>query len=320
MPNCVICNKALSHGAFSLKDKYELTGHTFICKECAGKIGITNLFGAGMYTAEKAKKKYFEMYPDSGLVPIEKQHVSNEVVAQYLMAGDKQGAVDYIMNTGQLGYIDAEAHVIRVQRAIDDYNKKLVQEKDDAFIEKIKSIRAVDYSDSYKGEAKYLRRIMHNNEQLIYVVTGRIKRQHDPEEHPGWLMALTDKRIVLLQKGLASYNCFNIPLEEVSRVLSGSGLLTAAISIYYSGTWVQMLGVKKNCDTIFAELAIQAKQLVKDAPSQSIVQAVHDLGTSINSQSNISVADELKKFKELLDMGVISQEEFDAQKAKLLGK
>ena len=81
-----------------------------------------------------------------------------------------------------------------------------------------------------------------------------------------------------------------------------------------------MLGVKKNCDTIFAELAIQAKQLVKDAPSQSIVQAVHDLGTSINSQSNISVADELKKFKELLDMGVISQEEFDAQKAKLLGK
>ena len=32
----------------------------------------------------------------------------------------------------------------------------------------------------------------------------------------------------------------------------------------------------------------------------------------------VSVADELKKFKELLDMGAISQEEYDAQKAKLL--
>ena len=30
-------------------------------------------------------------------------------------------------------------------------------------------------------------------------------------------------------------------------------------------------------------------------------------------------ADELKKFKELLDSGVISQEEFDAKKKQLLG-
>lgn len=33
----------------------------------------------------------------------------------------------------------------------------------------------------------------------------------------------------------------------------------------------------------------------------------------------VSPADELKKFKELLDMGVISQEEFDAKKKQLLG-
>lgn len=34
--------------------------------------------------------------------------------------------------------------------------------------------------------------------------------------------------------------------------------------------------------------------------------------------NNISIADELKKFKELLDLGVITQEEFDAQKKHLL--
>ena len=33
----------------------------------------------------------------------------------------------------------------------------------------------------------------------------------------------------------------------------------------------------------------------------------------------VSVADELLKFKQLLDMGAISQSEFDAQKKKLLG-
>ncbi|MBR5601424.1 MAG: SHOCT domain-containing protein, partial [Clostridia bacterium] len=33
----------------------------------------------------------------------------------------------------------------------------------------------------------------------------------------------------------------------------------------------------------------------------------------------LSPADELKKFKELLDMGIITQEEFDAKKKQLLG-
>lgn len=38
-----------------------------------------------------------------------------------------------------------------------------------------------------------------------------------------------------------------------------------------------------------------------------------------NANENFSVADELKKFKELLDSGVITQEEFDAKKKQLLG-
>lgn len=38
-----------------------------------------------------------------------------------------------------------------------------------------------------------------------------------------------------------------------------------------------------------------------------------------NSANPSSVADELKKFKELLDMNVITQEEFDAKKKELLG-
>ena len=35
--------------------------------------------------------------------------------------------------------------------------------------------------------------------------------------------------------------------------------------------------------------------------------------------NQVSDADELKKFKELLDMGIITQEEFDAKKKQLLG-
>ena len=37
------------------------------------------------------------------------------------------------------------------------------------------------------------------------------------------------------------------------------------------------------------------------------------------ANTNISVADEIKKFKDLLDSGIITQEEFDAKKKQLLG-
>lgn len=52
--------------------------------------------------------------------------------------------------------------------------------------------------------------------------------------------------------------------------------------------------------------ALQKIKAAKSADAGKIVQQV-------------SAADELKKFKELLDMGVISQQEFDAKKKQLLG-
>ncbi len=40
---------------------------------------------------------------------------------------------------------------------------------------------------------------------------------------------------------------------------------------------------------------------------------------TVSTTIQVSPADELKKFKELLDAGVITQEEFDAKKKQLLG-
>ena len=52
----------------------------------------------------------------------------------------------------------------------------------------------------------------------------------------------------------------------------------------------------------------EAEKAKRNAPAQSAAQP-----------AAISGAEELKKFKELLDMGIISQEEFDAKKKQLLG-
>ena len=50
-----------------------------------------------------------------------------------------------------------------------------------------------------------------------------------------------------------------------------------------------------------------------ETSTQAIVSAVDG-----SKNSGVSVADELKKMKELLDSGVISQAEYDSQKARLL--
>jgi hypothetical protein len=61
----------------------------------------------------------------------------------------------------------------------------------------------------------------------------------------------------------------------------------------------------------------QMEQVIASA----VQSAVSDMqpALAVQADNNISVADEIKKFKELLDMGALTQEEFDAKKKQLLG-
>ncbi|MBE6635051.1 MAG: SHOCT domain-containing protein [Ruminococcaceae bacterium] len=67
---------------------------------------------------------------------------------------------------------------------------------------------------------------------------------------------------------------------------------------------------KKNASAIFAMI------------NNAIQDVLESRGTTQGATTVIqasSPAEELKKFKELLDMGIITQEEFDAKKKQLLG-
>ena len=62
----------------------------------------------------------------------------------------------------------------------------------------------------------------------------------------------------------------------------------------------------------------KARDAVYDVINQQIAQRQNNKG-SVTVVNNASNADELKKYKELLDSGIITQEEFDAKKKQLLG-
>lgn len=122
--------------------------------------------------------------------------------------------------------------------------------------------------------------------------------------HRSYKLTVTDKRIygaIILGRRV------DLPVDSVSAV-SKIGLLKG-ISIGTSSGRICFLFIK-NVDEIYRRInnLLIERQANVSVPVTSIKEAA--------PQSN---ADELKKYKELLDAGVITQEEFDAKKKQLLG-
>ena len=96
-------------------------------------------------------------------------------------------------------------------------------------------------------------------------------------------------------------------LDGYIQVETASGNMTSSSSQYSGENSIQFSGKQRNEEAEIIVAYIKNKiEEVKNAPAGGIVQ-------------QLSPADELKKHKELLDMGIITQEEFDAKKKQLLG-
>lgn len=114
-------------------------------------------------------------------------------------------------------------------------------------------------------------------------------------------LTVTDKRIY---GKIAFGKRVDLPVDSVSATATVSLLKGVAVST--SSGKIKFL-VMKNAEEIYKVL----NTLIIERQSQKNAQP-----QIITSQSN---AEELKKYKELLDSGIISQEEFDAKKKQLLG-
>ena len=117
-------------------------------------------------------------------------------------------------------------------------------------------------------------------------------------------LTVTDKRVY----GNTSWGKqVDLPIDSISAVAS-SALKGIAVATS-SGRIV--FNLIKNRDEVHS--AISKLIIDRQSKAQPAVQ------TTIKQEIPQSNADELKKYKELLDNGIISQEEFDAKKSQLLG-
>ena len=335
MANCVICNKSISDGPFNLKDKFELFGHTYICKVCAEKIGIKSIWSANTYTAEKARKKYFELFPNE--INQKRQNTTSNSQSHTATLNTTRNSKSITgtktIDTSKDELVNKAMEAIKTAQMPNNINKvdseMIVPSKAsntaDSFVEKIKQIPHVDTTWTTK-EIRYLETILKPGEEVLHVVSGLMSQNEvsisgNRKELMGsgssntatWLMALTDQRIILLNRHfLIGTEQIEIPLTSVNSIARQSRILFSSISIMHGSGGIIIDNVSKGCDKAFVDKANNAIEEAKNASTNRIVSAIE------NSYRNYSPADELKKYKELLDIGAITPAEFNAKKKQLL--
>ena len=120
-------------------------------------------------------------------------------------------------------------------------------------------------------------------------------------------VALTDKKLIYAKKKLI--------MGDFVKMISFDFIN----DITTKGGW---LGSKLIIDSPSEYAAFGIGQDNVNAIRNSVLEAIENYRAKKNAPAAspaVSAADELKKFKELLDMGIITQEEFDAKKKQLLG-
>jgi len=97
----------------------------------------------------------------------------------------------------------------------------------------------------------------------------------------------------------------------------GMGLAAAISRLVRSGGFYPSLGVV--LDLIFPILTSMLFVLIPMAIGNAIYYSAQKKKKATAKTPQVGIADEIRKFKELLDDGAITQEEFDKKKKSLLG-
>lgn len=150
-----------------------------------------------------------------------------------------------------------------------------------------------------------------NHGENIYCVFIGLHNYKSFTKHDGnFAYAITDKRIIMAQHKILGANVQSVSIENINDITLSKSIMTGIVCIdTYKETF--NVGVDASSATNIYNCVHKALDKIKgNAFSPQ---------TSNNVSYQKSPAEQIKEFKELLDMGIISQNEFDIKKKQLLG-
>lgn len=167
----------------------------------------------------------------------------------------------------------------------------------------LNDISKIPYHDTFgtKKEIKYLPNILDDNETVLSFTSGFF-------DGNTWLIVLTHRRLIFLDKGMIyGLKQREIPLDHINSVGHKIGLMLGSIAIQDGASAIRIDNIQKQTIVPFI-----------DALNKSIDN--FKMGRSTCKEySSMSSADEIKKYKQLLDEGIITNEEFNIKKKQILG-
>ena len=148
-------------------------------------------------------------------------------------------------------------------------------------------------------ELNHLHEVINEGENILGYTRGFL-------DGNTWLICVTDRRLLFLDKGMVSgMKSTEIPLDSVGAVNYETKALGGNIKVTAAGEDKTIGKMKKGDVKDIANLISEASARMKQRGAAPAV-------------APLSSMDELKKLADLKEAGVLTEEEFAAQKAKLL--
>jgi hypothetical protein len=160
-----------------------------------------------------------------------------------------------------------------------------------------------------KREIKELPNILREEELPEKLAAGRYNNGYG-------ILVATGSRVIFIDKGmLGALKIEDFSYDRISSIESSTGMLMGEITIYVSGNKAKLESIPNDQLSLFADFVRSRISKANDKNQGSLSPAPV---FTVPAPTPVSIADELEKFAKLRDQGIISDDEFNAQKTRLL--
>jgi hypothetical protein len=168
-----------------------------------------------------------------------------------------------------------------------------------------------------RKEIRYLPKILNDNEQIIALTSGLMSNRT-------WLAVCTTRRVIFLDRGMFfGLRQLQMNLDRIQAIDSSFGLFFGTIRVWDGAASMTISMVMKSTVAPFVKT-------VQDAIDRYKRLMVHDLAATATSAHATATAagslsspnhliDELERLAKLKAAGHLSEQEYAAAKAKMLG-
>lgn len=151
-----------------------------------------------------------------------------------------------------------------------------------------------------KKELNHLPEILSAGEDVIAFSSGLM-------DGNTWLITLTDRRVIFLDKGmLYGLKQISIDMDKINAVSGETGIIFGKITIQ-DGASARVI------DNVWKKTVVPFTNLLRDA-----IEKRKGVNAAPVARSGDDIVDKLERLAALMEKGILTQDEFMQQKAKLL--